>query len=51
MKPLRSVVLRAGILALALVAFGANVARADDQLASGQPGSAQSLPEDPGLED
>jgi hypothetical protein len=49
MKPLRSLVLRACFLALILLSMGANVARADDQLSSGDGGSIQSLPEDPGF--
>lgn len=53
MKPLRSVVLRAILVALLLASVGSNIARADDGWltvgAGGGGGSTQSLPEDPGL--
>ena len=54
MKPLRSLLLKAILVALLLVSVGANVARADDSWLTigtgGGGGSIQALPEDPGLE-
>lgn len=49
MKPVRTVLLRAVVLALLVLSLGANVARADDSLLWSGGDGTQSLPEDPGL--